>query len=104
MSPSRPVINVEKSGSRVVWLNEWTKLSKGNLNPRDAFLYRCTKQYGEREKDKKDTLDFSFSGIKTAMLYYVRNLEKKGKPIPVANPAASFQLKIAQMLDKNPYR
>jgi len=53
---------------------------------------------------KKETLDFSFSGIKTAILYYVRNLEKKGEHIPVANLAASFQLKVAQMLTKNLFK
>lgn len=53
---------------------------------------------------KKETLDFSFSGIKTAILYYVRNLEKKGEHIPVANLAASFQLKVAQMLGKNLFK
>ena len=53
---------------------------------------------------KKQTLDFSFSGIKTAVLYYVRNLEKEGKDIPVANLAASFQLKVAQMLGKNLFK
>jgi N6-L-threonylcarbamoyladenine synthase len=50
---------------------------------------------------KKDTLDFSFSGIKTAILYYVKDIEKKGNSIPSANLAASFQLKMAQMLTKN---
>ncbi|GAG39216.1 unnamed protein product, partial [marine sediment metagenome] len=53
---------------------------------------------------KKETLDFSFSGIKTATLYYVRNLEKKGEHIPAANLAASFQLKVAQMLTKNLFK
>jgi len=53
---------------------------------------------------KKDTLDFSFSGIKTAILYYVKDLEKKGEPIPTADIAASFQLKIAQMLTQNLFK
>jgi len=53
---------------------------------------------------KKDTLDFSFSGIKTAILYYVKNLEKKGEQVPIADLAASFQLKVAQMLGKNLFK
>lgn len=35
--------------------------------------------------------DFSFSGLKTAVLYAVQALEKAGKPIPVADVCASFQ-------------
>lgn len=53
---------------------------------------------------KEETLDFSFSGIKTAILYYVKDLEKKGKPIPTVDLAASFQLKIAQMLADNLFK
>jgi len=47
---------------------------------------------------KEDTLDFSFSGIKTAVLYYVKDLEKKGLPLPIPDIAASFQMKVAQIL------
>ena len=53
---------------------------------------------------KSNTLDFSFSGIKTAVLYYVRDLEKKKAPISTADIAASFQLKVAQMLSKNLFK
>jgi len=53
---------------------------------------------------KKDTLDFSFSGIKTAILYYVKGLEEKRRPIPTADIAASFQLKVAQMLAQNLFK
>lgn len=35
--------------------------------------------------------DFSFSGLKTAVLYTLQDLEKSGKPIPVADVCASFQ-------------
>lgn len=37
-----------------------------------------------------DSFDFSFSGLKTAVLYKVRELEKQG-PLPVADLCASFQ-------------
>lgn len=50
-------------------------------------------------KDNK-TLDFSFSGIKTAVLYYVENLRRKEKAIPVEDLAAGFQLTVSEMLIK----
>ncbi len=53
---------------------------------------------------KNNSLDFSFSGIKTAVLYYVKDLERKKAPVSTADFAASFQLKIAQMLSKNLFK
>lgn len=53
---------------------------------------------------KNNSLDFSFSGIKTAVLYYVKDLERKKAPVSTADIAASFQLKIAQMLSKNLFK
>jgi len=53
---------------------------------------------------EKESLDFSFSGIKTAVLYYVRNLEKKHIPIPLSDLAASLQRRIAQMLTERALR
>jgi tRNA N6-adenosine threonylcarbamoyltransferase len=44
-----------------------------------------------------DRFDFSFSGLKTAVLRLVRDLEKKGD-VPVADVAASFQKAITEML------
>jgi N6-L-threonylcarbamoyladenine synthase len=44
-----------------------------------------------------DRFDFSFSGLKTAVLRLVRELEKKGS-VPVADVAASFQKAITEML------
>lgn len=41
-----------------------------------------------------DTLDFSFSGIKTAALNYIHNLEQKGEDVPRADLAASYTEKI----------
>jgi len=38
----------------------------------------------------KETLDFSYSGLKTAVLYAIRG-ESTGAPLPVADIAASFQ-------------
>jgi N6-L-threonylcarbamoyladenine synthase len=45
-------------------------------------------------------LDFSFSGLKTDVLYTIRDLEKDNKPIPKADVAASFQEAVVETLVK----
>lgn len=42
--------------------------------------------------------DFSFSGLKTAVLREVRSLEEKGKPTPAPDMAASFQAAVVEVL------
>ena len=42
--------------------------------------------------------DFSFSGVKTAVLYEVNDLKKKGKQLPVEDLAASFQAAVVETL------
>ncbi len=42
--------------------------------------------------------DFSFSGVKTAVLYEVNDLKKKSHPLPVEDIAASFQKTIVETL------
>ncbi len=42
--------------------------------------------------------DFSFSGVKTSILYEVRRLQAAGQPLPVADLAASFQMAIVETL------
>jgi N6-L-threonylcarbamoyladenine synthase len=42
--------------------------------------------------------DFSFSGLKTAVLRVVRQLGEEGKPLPVADLAASFQAAVVDVL------
>jgi N6-L-threonylcarbamoyladenine synthase len=44
------------------------------------------------------TWDFSFSGLKTAVLYEAKNFEKSGKHLPVADMAASFQAAVVDVL------
>lgn len=44
------------------------------------------------------SLDFSFSGIKTAVINYVHNMEQKGEPIVKENLAASFQKTVVDIL------
>jgi len=47
---------------------------------------------------KRGNLDFSFSGIKTALLYYLRDLDQAGQSWRVADIAASFQEAIVDVL------
>jgi N6-L-threonylcarbamoyladenine synthase len=47
---------------------------------------------------KNNSLDFSFSGIKTALLYYLRDLDRSGSPRPLADIAASYQEAIVEVL------
>lgn len=42
--------------------------------------------------------DFSFSGLKTAVLRVVRKMEEEGKPLPVSDLAASFQAAVVDVL------
>lgn len=44
------------------------------------------------------TWNFSFSGLKTAVLREVRRLEGHGSPLPVADLAASFQAAVVDAL------
>jgi N6-L-threonylcarbamoyladenine synthase len=46
----------------------------------------------------EDSWDFSFSGVKTAVLREVRRLERTESPIPVTDLAASFQAAIVDVL------
>jgi N6-L-threonylcarbamoyladenine synthase len=44
------------------------------------------------------SLDFSFSGLKTALLYHLRDLDRSGQPRRVADLAASYQEAIIEVL------
>lgn len=46
----------------------------------------------------EDTRDFSFSGLKTAVMREVRKLESSGLPLPTADLAASFQAAVVDVL------
>jgi N6-L-threonylcarbamoyladenine synthase len=46
----------------------------------------------------RGTLDFSFSGLKTSLLYYLRDLDRAGRSRPVADIAAGFQEAIVDVL------
>lgn len=45
-----------------------------------------------------NTYDFSFSGLKTSVLYKVRDMEAKNMEIPLADLAASFSYTVAKTL------
>ena len=51
-----------------------------------------------RCKVSDNPYDFSFSGIKTAVLNYVNQLSMKNEPIPVNDIAASFQKSVVEVL------
>ena len=53
---------------------------------------------------KKGMLDFSFSGLKTALLYHLRDLDRAGRPRPVQDLAASFQEAIVEVLVEKAFR
>lgn len=51
-----------------------------------------------RVKMDKDSLDFSFSGVKTAVINYIHKAEQKGEEINSADVAASFQNAVTDAL------
>ena len=58
----------------------------------------------KRQNGTKDSLNFSFSGIKTAVINYVNHLEQKGEEINKADICASFQLLVAKELSSKVIR
>jgi N6-L-threonylcarbamoyladenine synthase len=51
-----------------------------------------------RSKMTPGDLDFSFSGLKTAVARWIEAREKAGEPVPVADVAASFQEAVVDVL------
>ena len=49
----------------------------------------------------KDGFDFSFSGVKTAVINYIHNAEQKGETINKADVAASFQEAVVDVLSSH---
>ena len=47
---------------------------------------------------EKDSLDFSFSGIKTGVLNYLNTQKLKGETVSVSDTAASFQLAVMEVI------
>ena len=51
------------------------------------------------EKDQaKHRFDYSFSGLKTAVARWIEKAEREGRPVPVADVAASFQEAVVDVL------
>ena len=48
-----------------------------------------------------ENYDFSFSGVKTAVMNYVHNMEQKGEEIKKADVAAAFQASVLDVLVEN---
>jgi N6-L-threonylcarbamoyladenine synthase len=46
----------------------------------------------------EDSLDFSFSGLKTSVVNFVNNLGQKKSPLPIADICASFQEAVVEVL------
>src|SRR5699024_6934128 len=53
---------------------------------------------------EKDSYDFSFSGLKTAVLNYLNNMSQKGKDIVVEDVAASFQEAVLDVIVDKSFR
>ncbi len=53
---------------------------------------------------EKDNLDFSFSGLKTAVLYYVQKKKQQGEDFSVEDVAASFQKAVVDVLVEKTFR
>ena len=51
-----------------------------------------------------DSYDFSFSGLKSAVINYEHNLRQKGLPVPKADIAASFQEAVVSVLEDKLFR
>lgn len=49
----------------------------------------------------KNGFDFSFSGVKTAVINYIHNAEQKGEKINKADVAASFQAAVTDVLSRH---
>ncbi len=51
-----------------------------------------------------ESLDFSFSGLKTAVLNYINGFVQKGEPVPVEDISACFQEAVVDVLVNNAFR
>ncbi len=51
-----------------------------------------------RALDDQETYDFSFSGLKTAVINYVHNAQQRGEDVNIPDLSASFQLAVVESL------
>ncbi len=66
--------------------------------PGGAWPATLTSVAFPRGKSDDGSLDFSFSGLKTAVARWVEARERAGEPVPVAHVAASFQEAVVDVL------
>lgn len=52
-------------------------------------------------KDEENTYDFSFSGLKTAMINIINKFNQKGEQLPIEDLAASFRKSVVDCLTSN---
>lgn len=64
----------------------------------DPHAFSFPRAWLEDSTSKEPRWDFSFSGLKTAVLREVRRLQAQGLPLPVADLAASFQAAVVEVL------
>ncbi len=57
-----------------------------------------------RARVEDNDYDFSFSGLKSAVLNYINGCQMKGETIPVADIAASFQQAVVEVLTEHSLR
>lgn len=53
---------------------------------------------------EKDSFDFSFSGLKSAVINYIHNAKQKGEQIVKEDVAASFQASVVDVLTEKTYK
>ncbi len=52
-------------------------------------------------KNEENTLDFSFSGLKTAMINIINKFEQKNAPLPIEDMCAAFRKSVVDCLTNN---
>ena len=68
-------------------------------SPQAVILFRFSLQKGASQKEAVGfTYDFSFSGLKTAMLRLVEKLKSDSQRMPLEDLAASFEQVVAEVL------
>ncbi|RNI22242.1 tRNA (adenosine(37)-N6)-threonylcarbamoyltransferase complex transferase subunit TsaD [Flexivirga caeni] len=66
----------------------------------DATAIRFPRGLTSRKDLERHRFDFSFSGLKTAVVRWVQERERAGEPVPVADVAASFTEAVADVLTR----
>ncbi len=75
-------------------------LSSAMLSASSFLEGEAKEKKGGKRKDKSDKLNFSFSGLKTAVVNYIRKAEQNGTDISTPAVAAAFQNSVVEVLSK----